>query len=78
MSKPDFHYQSGIRVTADLKWVARHPALRRHERGTGQCAERGNLYIDANRKGTSYRKARPKVEKMCTGAETSVVVMKLL
>lgn len=78
MSKPDFRYQFGTRVAADLKRATWHPALRRHEHGTGQCAERGNLYVDVNRKGTSHRKARPKVEKLRTGAETSIVVVKLL
>jgi len=78
MSKPGFHYQPGTRVTADLKRVAWHPALRRHERGAGQRAERGNLHADENRKGASHRKTRPKIEKLSAGAETPVVVRKLL
>ncbi|MGD9577827.1 MAG: hypothetical protein AB7Y74_06210 [Syntrophorhabdus sp.] len=40
--------------------------------------ERRNLGTDENRKGTSHRKARLKVEMQCTGAEMSVVVMKFL
>jgi hypothetical protein len=40
--------------------------------------QRGNLYYNANRKSASHRKVRLKVEMCDTGAETSVVVMKLL
>jgi len=44
----------------------------------GFGVERRNLGTDGNRKGTSHRKARPKVEMQCTGAEMLVVVMKFL
>ena len=40
--------------------------------------QRGNLYHNANRKSTNHRKVRLKVEMSDTGAETLVVVMKLL
>nr|WP_288884578.1 hypothetical protein [uncultured Blautia sp.] len=40
--------------------------------------KRGNLYHNGNRKGTSHRKVRLKVERYGIGAETSVVVPKLL
>jgi|GEM_PF-6157817 hypothetical protein len=39
---------------------------------------RMNLWNDGNRKGTSLRKARLKVEMNFIGAETIVVVKKLL
>lgn len=45
---------------------------------TGAIVQRGNLYDNANRKSTSHRKARPKVEMCDTGAETLVLVMKVL
>jgi hypothetical protein len=44
----------------------------------GFCAKHGNLQKDGNRKGASHRKARPKVEKRSVGAESFVVVLKLL
>jgi len=52
--------------------------LRWHERISGTDAKHGNLCHNANRKGTSHRKARLKVETNGVGAETSVVVMKML
>lgn len=44
----------------------------------GAYVKRGNLYHNENRKGTSHRTARPKVEMCDIGAETFVVVMKVL
>ncbi len=76
MSKPAGLHSAGIRIELILMMAIRHPALRWHEHETGLYAERGNLGTDDNRKGTSHRKARPKVEKLCTGTEILVVVMK--
>lgn len=44
----------------------------------GFRVKHGNLWNDVNRKGTSHRKARLKVERLSTGAEPFVVALKLL
>ena len=56
----------------------RQTVLRWHEDILGAYVKRGNLYHNVNRKGASHRKARPKVEMYGIGAETFVVVMKVL
>ena len=43
--------------------IIRGTALRWHEHVLGFCVKHGNLQTNENRKGTSHRKARPKVEK---------------
>lgn len=58
--------------------IIRGTALRWHEHVLGFCVKHGNLQTNENRKGTSHRKTRPKVEKWTVGAESFVVVMKSL
>lgn len=58
--------------------VIRQTVLRWHEHILGAYVKRGNLDCNDNRKGTSHRKARPKVERYSIGTEIFVVMMKVL
>ena len=50
---------------------------RRHELDMGISVKRVNLEVDVKRKGTSVRSTRPEVSMPPSGADCSVVVMKL-
>lgn len=69
---------SGISVGVTCLLPARRPALRRRESSSGSCMEAGNLSSRCKGRNPSGGPTRVRVPMRGTGAESSVVAMKVL